>query len=286
MTQPQRLAVIWGLLIGLSACTTAAPEASVSQDAQGTAPAGKTEESPSQAASGTPSDTDSLPAPVTEQPTTENQEQAVNLDSDQIPDNPDAETAIAKTGLTEELDDDWCSRMATQQEMNRCAQERYQQANAELSNIYQDLQQGLPASGQQALSAAELAWVAFRDRDCTFAKDQFAGGSIVPLIYSSCLEAHTEERITELQQPQLPQLSYQAADDQLNATYQDLLAVLSESEADDITDVQLAWIEYRDRNCAFEILYSSDVIEESQCLARMSETRIAQLANDIEQRSL
>ncbi|MEM6869073.1 MAG: hypothetical protein AAF528_11910, partial [Cyanobacteria bacterium P01_C01_bin.121] len=84
MTQPKRLAVIWGLLIGLSACTTAAPEAPVSQDAQGTAPAEKTEERPSQAASGTPSDTDSSPAPVIERPTTETQEQAVNLDSDQI----------------------------------------------------------------------------------------------------------------------------------------------------------------------------------------------------------
>jgi len=184
------------------------------------------------------------------------------------------------------LDDGTCDGNGTQLEMNICARRDYEQVDAQLNQAYQALQQDLPTGGQQALTLAELAWIEFRDRDCTFEKSQFSGGSIESLIYNSCLTAHTEARITELQQALLPETSYQAADAQLNETYQTLLSVLGESDVDEVTDVQIAWIDYRDRNCTFEILHGADVIEESQCLARMSETRIAQLEDDIVQRSL
>lgn len=281
MTQPPLSAIILSVLIGISACTPTAeqPAEQPAESTTGSNPA--------------PSQTESTPETQTGNPQTpiaEGTSPERNSQSTLRPDNPDVpgntETPATDEPIGSPDNDESCDETATQREMNVCAQQRYQQANKKLNLVYQDLQSNLPANGQQALSNAELAWIEFRDLNCTFAKNQFAGGSIAPLVYHNCLETHTTTRLAELKQPQLPRLSYQAADTQLNSTYQDLLAVLSEPEKEDITDIQLAWIEYRDRSCAFEILYGADVIEESQCLARMSETRTAQLAQDIEQRSL
>ena len=273
MKQSPLSAAMLGLFLGVSACTPTAvrvqPEAQTEgTQAEGTQPEGIQE------------------PPATKIPVTEQKIEKKRPSKAAIPDNPDAQDASTSTELAESWDDDLCSDMVTQQEMNSCARDSYEQADAQLNLVYQTLKGDLTDSGQQALQSAELAWIEFRDRDCTFAKNQFAGGSIVPLIYNSCLESHTKARIAELQQPLLPQISYQAADTQLNDAYQDLLAVLSAPETEDMTDIQLARNEYRARNCNYEILYGADGIEESQCLARMSEARTAQMENELDQRSL
>lgn len=179
-----------------------------------------------------------------------------------------------------------CQSATTQVDLNQCAQQEYDIADAQLNRAYRSLKIGLSDSAAQALTTAELAWIAFRDLDCTFISDQYEGGSIAPLIHSNCLSERTLTRTDEIRKPDLPASSYQAADQQLNERYQALLGRLSGSQKQEIADVQLAWIEYRDRNCAFEVLYSTNVIEETQCLARMSETRAAELQAIVEQRSL
>ncbi|MGC1217030.1 MAG: lysozyme inhibitor LprI family protein [Phormidesmis sp.] len=179
-----------------------------------------------------------------------------------------------------------CQAATTQVDLNQCAQQEYDIADAQLNRAYRSLKIGLSDSAAQALTTAELAWIAFRDLDCTFVSDQYEGGSIAPLIHSNCLSERTLTRTDEIGKPELPASSYQAADKRLNERYQALLGRLSGSQKQEIADVQLAWIEYRDRNCAFEVLYSTNVIEETQCLARMSETRAAELQAIVEQRSL
>ena len=282
MTQPQLSVIIVGLTVGLLACAPDKGTSTAEPSAQPTAE--ETSESAAVSA-----------AEGEQQQTVEKNRPPSNNDS--TSDNSDApgtepgaglnaETSPDELATTRSENDISCDALETQSELNICARERYLQADEQLNLVYQALKRDLPDSSQQALTSAETAWIEFRDRNCTFAKNQFEGGSIAPLIYNSCLETHTNDRVAELQQPLSPQTSYPAADAQLNDTYQALLAVLSEPEIEDITDIQLAWIEYRDRNCTFEVLHSADVIEESQCLARMSEVRTAQLAQDIEQRSL
>ncbi len=248
--------VLLSLIVGISACT---PAAELSQS-----PLENTSDEPLQGAS-----TDSSEIGSSQSPAAESLEAAVT----------DADVPAGQSGAV-------CDASSVQSEMNLCAQESYQQSEQQLDRVHQSLKRSLSDSGQRSLVAVSTAWAEFLSLDCAFSKNQYAGGSIEPLIYSSCLEGYTEARIAELQQTQSPQLSYQAADTQLNDTYQRLLAVLSGPEVEDVTDIQLAWIEYRDRNCAFETLYAPEAIKESQCLARMSEIRTAQLEEDIDQRSL
>jgi len=179
-----------------------------------------------------------------------------------------------------------CDAPQTQLAMNQCAHQAYQQADATLNQTYQQLHGQLSTSGQQNLTDAELAWINFRDAECEFAKNKYEGGSIAPLIYNGCLESLTTLRTTEIEAPQLPQISYEMADTQLNDVYQILLRQLRETRAQAFVSSQLAWIEYRDRHCAFEVLYGSTPIEESQCLARMSETRTEQILETIEDNNL
>ncbi len=179
-----------------------------------------------------------------------------------------------------------CQSEETQAALNQCAQQSYKAADAQLNQAYRSLKATLSDSAARALTTTELAWIAFRDLDCTFISDLYKKGSIEPLIHSECLRERTQTRIVELQQPDLPELSYQAADHQLNERYQTLIGQLNRPQQQEMADVQLAWIEYRDDNCAFEVLYSTNVIEETQCLARMSETRATELQGIVEQRNL
>lgn len=179
-----------------------------------------------------------------------------------------------------------CGSLATQVEMNLCAQKNYARVEEELSTIYQARQKVLPEAGQTALSSAESAWTEYRDLDCSFERDQFAGGSIAPLIYNNCLTERTIERTDELYEPELAQNSYEYADGILNAHYQTLQGVLTEARRRELTDAQLAWIEYRDRHCAFEAKYAQVDIQDNQCKARLTEARTRQLQAAAEQNSL
>ncbi|MGB3296426.1 MAG: lysozyme inhibitor LprI family protein [Phormidesmis sp.] len=179
-----------------------------------------------------------------------------------------------------------CGSLETQSAMNLCAQQNYAQVDADLNEAYRALKAVLPDGGEEALTTAEIAWLQFRDLDCDFERNAFASGSMAPLTYNTCLSERTSARTDELFYPDLPDISYQAADAQLNETYQALTAVLSKDRQNDLSEVQIAWVEYRDRNCDFEILYGSNVIEKSQCLARMSAARTAQLQADLAQSRL
>ncbi len=195
------------------------------------------------------------------------------------PDNPDAASAPG-------IDIANCQAPSTQTAMNLCAQVAYTEADTNLNRVYQSVKAAQTDSGQRALGTAEVAWISFRDLDCAFERDQYEGGSIAPMVYSNCLAERTRARTAELQRPELPQISYQAADAQLNRDYQALMSPLTEERTEALIKAQMAWLEYRDRNCDFEVLYSPIVIEKTQCLARMSTVRIAQLQTALDQNSL
>lgn len=206
------------------------------------------------------------------------------------PDNSNVATAPAITNnsatSTPAINAAECQAASTQTAMNQCAQAAYAEAEAKLNQVYQSVKGVQADDGEQSLGNAEVAWINFRDLDCAFERDQFKGGSIASMVYSNCLTERTQIRTAELQRPELPQISYQTADAQLNQTYQSLVDTLAANRRSALTEAQVAWIEYRDRNCAFEVLYSPIVIEETQCLARMSAVRLAQLQAALEQSSL
>ena len=92
-----------------------------------------------------------------------------------------------------------CADVQDQHTMNRCAQEDFQKADAELNKVYQQLLLKLETAHKEKLKLAQRAWVAFRDAHCECESFAFDGGSMQPLIRSSCLAQVTRDRTRQLQ---------------------------------------------------------------------------------------
>jgi uncharacterized protein YecT (DUF1311 family) len=88
----------------------------------------------------------------------------------------------------------------TQAEMNQTAAQGYYKADAELNKVYKMLMSKLDENGKSLLIKAENDWIKYRDSHCKFEASFYEGGSMQPMIYSSCLESETINRIKELKE--------------------------------------------------------------------------------------
>ena len=88
----------------------------------------------------------------------------------------------------------------TQQEMNLTAKKSYEKADKELNEVYSKLIKSLDKTEIQKLIATQRLWIKFRDSHCEFESSLYEGRTIVPLIYSTCLEELTKKRTAELMQ--------------------------------------------------------------------------------------
>jgi len=93
-----------------------------------------------------------------------------------------------------------CRDPQSQAEMNLCAREKFKAADAELNRVYNRLVSKLAdnESQREKLKAAETAWLKYRDDNCEYEASFFDGGSMRPLILSSCFERMTKARTAEL----------------------------------------------------------------------------------------
>jgi uncharacterized protein YecT (DUF1311 family) len=101
-----------------------------------------------------------------------------------------------------------CLDLQTQTEMNICAQEDFQAADKELNTKYKqardltrkrDEGSDVELKGaDEALVRAQRAWIAYRDAQCDSAAFQSRGGSMQPLVLSSCKANLTRARVKEL----------------------------------------------------------------------------------------
>ncbi len=164
--------------------------------------------------------------------------------------------------------------------MNQCAKAEYEQADTRLNNAYQDVKASVSTAKASELMDAEDAWITFRDAYCNFVQAQYEGGSIQPMVYFGCLTQLTKNRTGALEQTTRASMSYEAADQELNSVYQDLQSYLSPADKELLTDAQLAWLDYRDAHCAFE---TEDL---NTCLAKVTETQVNELKQQLDTRSL
>ena len=93
-----------------------------------------------------------------------------------------------------------CSDPQTQYEMNVCADRKYKAADAELNRVYNRLASMLEDKARAKLKATEVSWLKYRDDNCDYESSLYEGGSIRPLIYSSCMERMTKARTAELRE--------------------------------------------------------------------------------------
>ena len=91
-----------------------------------------------------------------------------------------------------------CANPQTQLEMNDCARIEHQDADRELNAVYKQARARLSKDGATALRDAQGAWITFRDKACVAEGSQYEGGSIQPLIVTSCLARLTRERTAGL----------------------------------------------------------------------------------------
>lgn len=95
---------------------------------------------------------------------------------------------------------DECDNAVDQGTMNRCAEDAWKKADAELNAVYKKLQSRNKedARASKLLIAAERAWVAFRDAECEYSAADNQGGSIFPLVYFGCFDKLTNARTNQL----------------------------------------------------------------------------------------
>ncbi|MDQ3746485.1 MAG: lysozyme inhibitor LprI family protein [Acidobacteriota bacterium] len=94
-----------------------------------------------------------------------------------------------------------CPGAQTQYEMDECAHKEFVAADAELNRVYSQLAAKLDDAEQRAqLKTAELAWIKFRDENCTFEGLFYKGGTMRPMIESFCKADVTRKRTAQLRE--------------------------------------------------------------------------------------
>jgi uncharacterized protein YecT (DUF1311 family) len=85
---------------------------------------------------------------------------------------------------------DDCDKAVVQNDINRCAQGRYDAADRELNGAWR----ALPDSTKTSLREEERDWIARRDAACKAEAAESEGGSMYPTLYFGCMEKKTRER--------------------------------------------------------------------------------------------
>jgi uncharacterized protein YecT (DUF1311 family) len=101
----------------------------------------------------------------------------------------------SSAGMAADVD---CAKATTQRDMNDCAHREFMRVDSALNGAYRLLLQHTDRKEQDALRAAQRAWLVYRDKECTFESASSSGGSIHGMEYDACLTTMTTARTTEL----------------------------------------------------------------------------------------
>lgn len=209
-----------------------------------------------------------------------------------------------------------CENPQAQQEMNYCAGQDFERADAELNTVYRgaierareadreyaridpggaNARSGEP--GEEAgLREAQRAWVTFRDAHCRLQSFEARGGSMQPMLDAGCRATITRARTAELRGPnpdcpddadpaqlnQCLERGFTRADAALNQQWTETLTARP-TGAEQLRAAQRAWLAYRDAHCASAIPSVASVetqnLERLLCRTRLTEARTHELAD-------
>ncbi len=92
-----------------------------------------------------------------------------------------------------------CNNANTQVDMNQCAARAATTVEQKLGRLMTLLAAQMPAEKWQKLNGLNKKWLDLRNVECQFEADFYAeGGSMNPMLVSSCVENQTKERIERL----------------------------------------------------------------------------------------
>jgi uncharacterized protein YecT (DUF1311 family) len=91
-----------------------------------------------------------------------------------------------------------CDHSPDQLAWNICSAKEAEASDQRLERLVAEISSHADSARRVQLATIQAEWQTFRDSDCLWQADAFAGGSIQPAVYSQCLTAVTEGRIAEL----------------------------------------------------------------------------------------
>lgn len=106
-----------------------------------------------------------------------------------------------------------CNENGSTLEMRKCASDKYQVADKKLNQVYQQLSSQVKGEEKNRLIEAQRAWIVFRDKTCSFEAAQALGGTLEPLLLTSCLGRVTSERAATLEKYVSDRANVSSSDD-------------------------------------------------------------------------
>jgi uncharacterized protein YecT (DUF1311 family) len=91
-----------------------------------------------------------------------------------------------------------CKNPQSQLAMNICASKDYEREDTRLNKTYKELVAKLEQDHREKLKEIQLAWIKYRDLQCDFDSSMYEGGSMYPMVRSSCLSQMTKQRNKDL----------------------------------------------------------------------------------------
>ncbi|GAB1544347.1 lysozyme inhibitor LprI family protein [Scytonema sp. NUACC21] len=92
-----------------------------------------------------------------------------------------------------------CSKAVTTPELKYCSQLSYQTADRRLNEVYKKVTSNLLKEQKQILTAAQQAWIKFRDGNCNFETYSSRDGTGYEIFRNGCLERLTKQRTKDLE---------------------------------------------------------------------------------------
>jgi len=87
-----------------------------------------------------------------------------------------------------------CDNATTQADINQCAGQDYQRADAELIQLYAELMPRLDKTRQTMARTAQRVWLRYRDLQCSYEAAAYEGGSMEFMVHNACLARITSQR--------------------------------------------------------------------------------------------
>ncbi len=94
-----------------------------------------------------------------------------------------------------------CSDPATQADMNICSSLDYKKSDEDLNSIYKKAIERIKDVEPERLEdfkKIQRSWLQYRDLNCGYVHEGSSGGTIAPLLHSTCMTDLTKERISAI----------------------------------------------------------------------------------------
>jgi len=85
--------------------------------------------------------------------------------------------------------------------MNKCADAAYKESDKKLNELYKQIEARLKddADTKKLLVQAQRDWIKFRDAECGFQTAEAAGGSMMPMLVTQCMDDLTQTRVEDFE---------------------------------------------------------------------------------------